>query len=140
MPAFIADPQAVVVLAPELGELSVLLDALAPHATGDVFCAAPPDEEDDEYAELLAEDEFPFFSATISDTVATFVVEIERADPASAQTRYEVHVTDSGPGANRLRYRIAKAVIAATGGAAYDADGAPAELTASEDDPFGSLW
>jgi hypothetical protein len=125
MMPFITDPQAVVVLAPELGELPALLDALAPLATGDVFCAAPPDdeEEDDEFAQYLAEDEFAYFSATVSDTVATFVVEIERADPASAQTRYEVHVTDSGPGANRLRYRIAKAVIAVTGGHAYDADG-----------------
>ncbi|HEX4787423.1 MAG TPA: hypothetical protein VH372_03100 [Actinospica sp.] len=141
MPPFIVDPQAVVVLAPELGELSALLDALAPLATGDVFCAAPPDDEDDdEYAQYLAEDEFPYFSATVSDTVATFIVEIERGDPASAQTRYEVHVTESGPGASRLRFRIAKAVIGATGGRAYDAGGAPTELTAPEQDPFGSLW
>jgi hypothetical protein len=141
MSPFISDPQAVAVFAPELGELSSLLDALAPHATGDVFCAAPPpDEEDEEYARLLADDEFPYYSATVSDTVATFLVEIERGDPASAQTRYEVHVTDSGPGADRLRYRIAKAVIAATGGTVYDAEGRPVELTAPEQDPFSSLW
>jgi hypothetical protein len=141
MSPFIADPQAVAVFAPKLGELSALLDALAPHATGDVFCAAPPpDEEDEEFAQFLADDEFPYYSATVSDTVATFVVEIERGDPASAQTRYEVHVTDSGPGADRLRYRIAKTVIAVTGGTVYDANGLPAELTAPEQDPFGSLW
>jgi hypothetical protein len=140
MPTFMTDPYAVVVLAPQLGELSALLDALAPFATGDVFCAAPPDEEDDEYAQYLADDEFPYYSATVSDTVATFIIEIEREDPASAQTRYEVHVTDSGPGADRLRYRIAKAVTAVTGGTVYGADGAPTELRAPADDPFGSLW
>jgi hypothetical protein len=140
MAPYIADPHAVVVLAPELGELAALLDALAPFATGDVFCAAPPDEEDDEYTQLLAEDEFSYYSATVSDTVATFVVEIERDDPDSAQTKYEVHVTDVGPGADRLRYRIAKAVIAVTGGSTHDADGAPVELAAPAEDPFGSLW
>lgn len=135
-----SDPRAVTVLASQLGELPVLLDALAPLATGDVFAAAPPDDEDDEYARLLADDEYAYYSATVSDTVATFIVEIERADPASPQTRYEVHVTDSGPGADRLRYRIAKAVIAATGGTAHDASGTPIELAAPAEDPFGSLW
>jgi len=140
MSPFVTDPQAVVVLAPELADTSVLLDALAPLATGDVFCAAPPDEDDDEYAEYLDDDEYAYYSATVSDTVATFVVEIERADPASAQTRYEVHVTDSGPGADRLRYRIAKAVISSTGGTACDADGNPIELTGPKQDPFSALW
>jgi hypothetical protein len=141
MPPFVNDPRAVTVLAPALAGMSDLLDALAPFATGDVFCASAPQDEDDEYAELLGgEEEFPYFSATVSDTVATFLVEIERADPASAQTRYEVHVTDAGPGADRLRYRIAKAVIEATGGSAYGADGAPAELVAPAEDPFSSLW
>ena len=141
MVPFVTDPQAVTVLAPELVEASVLLDALAPLGTGDVFCAAPPDDEDDdEYAEYLEDDEFAYYSATVSDTVATFRVEVERADPASAQTRYEVHVTDVGPGADRLRHRIAKAVIEATGGGAYDADGAPMDLSAPKQDPFGALW
>lgn len=140
MPSFISDPQAIVVLAPELGDLSALLDALAPLATGDVFCAAPPDDEDDEYAQLLAPDEYPYYSATVSDTVATFVVEIERDDPSSAQTRYEVHVPEAGPGADRLRYRVAKAVIATTGGSTYDAQGEATELAAPAQDPFGSLW
>lgn len=141
MPPFITDPQAVTVLAPALVEVSVLLDALAPLGTGDVFCAAPPDEDDDEYAEYLADDEFAYYSATVSDTVATFLVQVERADPASAETRYEVHVTDVGPGADRLRYRIAKAVIEATGGSAYDAEGAPMDLSAAaRQDPFGALW
>lgn len=140
MAPYIEDPRAVTVLAPKLGELSVLLDALAPLATGDVFCAAPPDDEDDEYARLLGEDEFPYYSATVSDTVATFLIEIEREDPSSAQTRYEVRVMGSGPGTDRLRYRIAKVVIAVTDGSAYDADGAPTELAAPAEDPFGSLW
>ena len=51
-----------------------------------------------------------------------------------------MHVTDSCPGAERLRYRIAKAVISATGGSLHDADGAPSELSAPAHDPFGALW
>jgi hypothetical protein len=131
----ISDPRAVTILAPSLASPAALLDALAPLGTGDVFCASAPDDEP-------GEDEFPYYSATVSDTVATFLVEVERADPASAQTRYEVHVTDSGPGAERLRYRIAKAVLDLTRGAAYDADGAPFELSAPTptQDPFGALW
>jgi hypothetical protein len=138
----ISDPQAVTILAPELAPLTELLDALAPFGTGDVFCAAAPDDDpaDEGYADYLDEGEFPYYSATVSDTVATFLVEIERADPSSAQTRYEVHVTDSGPGADRLRYRIARAVLELTAGSAFDADGAPTELTAPTQDPFGALW
>lgn len=141
MAPLISDPHAVTVLAPELAPLDALLDALAPLGTGDVFCAAPPDDpEEDDYSDYLAEDEFAYYSATVSDTVATFLIEIERADPSSAQTRYEVHVTDAGPGADRLRYRIAKAVLKLTGGTAFDADGAPTELAAPSQDPFGALW
>ena len=142
MSPFVTDPQPVIVLAPQLVDPSVLLDALAPFATGDVFCAALPDEdEDEEYAKYLEDDDYAYYSATVSDTVATFVVEVERADPASPQTRYEVHVTESGPGADRLRYRIAKAVIEATGGGAHDADGSPIELTGpTTQDPFSALW
>ena len=138
----ISDPHAITILAGRLGPLPALLDALAPFGTGDVFCASAPDDdpEDDDYADYLPEDAFPYFSATVSDTVATFLVEIERADPASAQTRYEVHVTDSGPGADRLHYRIAKAVLDLTQGTAYDADGAPFELSTLTQDPFGALW
>ena len=138
----ISDPHAVTILAPELGPLPELLDALAPLGTGDVFCSSAPDDDpdDDDYSDYLDENEFPYYSATVSDTVATFLIEIERADPASAQTRYEVHVTDSGPGADRLRYRIAKAVLDLTRGSAYDADGAPFELAAPPQDPFGALW
>ena len=142
----ISDPRAVMILAPELAPLTELLDALAPLGTGDVFCAAAPDDdpEDDAYADYLGEgedaDEFPYYSATVSDTVATFLVEIERADPSSAQTRYEVHVTDSGPGADRLRYRIARVVLGLTAGSAVDADGAAIELSTPTQDPFGALW
>jgi hypothetical protein len=141
MAPLISDPRAVTILAPELAPLQGLLDALAPLGTGDVFCAAPPeDPEEDDYSDYLDEDELPYYSATVSDTVATFLIEIERADPSSAQTRYEVHVTDSGPGADRLRYRIAKAVQELTGGSAFDVDGAPTELAAPAQDPFGALW
>jgi hypothetical protein len=138
----ISDPHAVTILAPEIAPLPALLDALAPFGTGDVFCASAPEDDlgDDDYSDFLGEDEFPYYSATVSDTVATFLIEVERADPSSAQTRYEVHVTDSGPGADRLRYRIAKAVLELSRGSAYDADGAPFELSAPEQDPFGALW
>jgi exo-beta-1,3-glucanase (GH17 family) len=141
MAPLISDPRAVTIVAPELAPLEGLLDALAPLGTGDVFCAAPPeDPEEDDYSDYLDEDSFPYYTATVSDTVATFLIEIERADPSSAQTRYEVHVTDSGPGADRLRYRVAKAVLELTGGTAFDSDGAPAELAAPSQDPFGALW
>ena len=141
MSPLISDPRAVTIVAPELGALPALLDALAPFGTGDVFCASAPDDADeDDYSDYLDEDEFPYFSATVSDTVATFLVEIERADPASAQTRYEVHVTDSGPGADRLRFRIAKAVLELTGGDVFDASGVPTVLSAPAENPFGALW
>lgn len=141
MSPLISDPQAVTILAPELAPLSALLDALAPFGTGDVFCASAPDDADeDDYSDYLDEGEFSYYSATVSDTVATFLVEIERADPSSARTRYEVHVTDSGPGADRLRFRIAKAVLELTKGSAFDVDGAPTELSASAQNPFGALW
>ena len=138
----ISDPQAVTILAPELASLPKLLDALAPLGTGDVFCATAPDDDpdDDDYSDYLDEGELPYYSATVSDTVATFLVEVERADPSSAETRYEVHVTDSGPGADRLRFRLAKAVLEATRGRAVGADGAVVELSAPADDPFGALW
>ena len=138
----ISDPQAVTILAPELAPLPTLLDALAPLGTGDVFCATAPDDDpdDDDYSDYLDEGELPYYSATVSDTVATFLVEVERADPSSVETRYEVHVTDSGPGADRLRFRLAKAVLEATRGRAVGADGAVVELSAPADDPFGALW
>ncbi|HWG23786.1 hypothetical protein [Actinospica sp.] len=141
MAPLISDPRAVTILAPELAPLDALLDALAPLGTGDVFCAAPPeDPEEDDYSDYLDEGELPYYSATVSDTVATFLIDVERADPSSAQTRYEVHVAESGPGADRLRYRIAKAVLGLTGGSVFDADGAPIELSALASDPFGALW
>jgi len=138
----ISDPRAVTILAPELAPLPALLDAVAPFGTGDVFCSTAPDDDpaDDDYSDYLDEDAVPYYSATVSDTVATFLIEIERADPSSAQTRYEVHVTNSGPGADRLRYRIAKAVLEVTRGGTFDADGAPTELSAPAQDPFGALW
>jgi len=147
MPVFPSDPHAVTVLAPALVDAAVLLEALGPLGTGDVFCAAAPDDglDDPAFAELAGyeafsdEEPFTYYSATFSDTVATFVVEVERST-SGAQTRYEVHVADSGPGADRLRYRLAKAVVAATGGFAADAQGGPVALTAPPEDPFGALW
>lgn len=145
MPTFPTDPRAVTVLAPQLADALAVLDALAPLGTGDVFCAAAPDDGLDDpsvfdgFADDLADEPYPYYSATYSDTVATFVVEVERS-AAAAQTRYEVRVAESGPGADRLRYRVAKAVVAATGGVAVNAQGDPIELGAGPDDPFGSLW
>ena len=141
MAPLISDPHAVTILAPALAPLEGLLDGLAPLGTGDVFCAAPPDDpEEDDYSDYLDADELPYYTATVSDTVATFLIEIERADPRSAQTRYEVHVTEAGPGSDRLRYRIAKLVLELTGGTAVDASGAPYEYAAPSSDPFGALW
>jgi hypothetical protein len=145
---FPADPHAVTVLAPELADPGAVLDALAPLGTGDVFCAAAPDDGLDDPSALsgfpdygsFADDEpFAYYSATFSDTVATFVVEVERPT-SSARTRYEIRVAEAGPGADRLRYRLAKAVVAVTGGFAADAQGDPVELTAPPEDPFGALW
>jgi hypothetical protein len=138
----------VTVLAPELVDAAVLLDALAPLGTGDVFCATAPDDGLDDasafaglagYEAYDDEEPFAYYSATFSDTVATFVVEVERST-SSAQARYEVHVADSGPGADRLRYRLAKAVVAATGGFAADAQGGPVALATPPENPFGALW
>ena len=68
-----SDPRAVTILAPELAPLPGLLDALAPLGTGDVFCAAPPEDPDeDDYSDYLGEDEFAYYSASVSDTVAGF--------------------------------------------------------------------
>jgi hypothetical protein len=118
----------------------LLLDALAALGTGDVFCSSAPEDELGDYGE----GEFPYYSAMVSDTVATFLIEVERADPSSARTRYAVHATGSGPGAERLRYRIARAVLDLAGGRGrvYDVGGAPIELSApsSAQDPFGALW
>lgn len=151
MPVFPADAHAVTVLAPRLADTAALLDALAPLGTGDVFCAAAPDDGLDDpssfsdftafagYPDLADEEPFAYYSATFSDTVATFVVEVERST-SSAQTRYQIHVADSGPGADRLRYRLAKTVVGVTGGFTADAQGAAVELTAPAQDPFGALW
>lgn len=120
----------------------LLLRVLAPLGTGDVFCSTDPEAGDDKYC------------ATISDTVATFMIDIVQ-DPLSGRmpsavadegwtveevTEYEIVVPDGGPGALRLKYRLAKAVVEQTGGILVDAAGDRIALESLADTPFGSLW
>lgn len=94
------------------------------------------------------------YSATISDTIATFVVEVVQ-DPqfgelptalkdtgwdAAQLTGYEISVASLGPGSDRLRYRLAKALLEVTGGVLVGADGARIEVESLADPTWGSLW
>lgn len=121
---------------------ALLLQAVAPLGTGDTFCSTAPEAEADAY------------SATISDTVATFVIDVAQ-DPlagslpeavagqgwaAERLTGYEIVVPDGAPGSLRLKYRLAKAVLAQTGGVLVDSAGLPITLESLADSPFGSLW
>ena len=77
MAPLISDPRAVTILAPELAPLDALLDALG-SARHRATCSARPRRriaEEDDYSDYLDEDEFPYYSATVSDTVATFLIE-----------------------------------------------------------------
>ena len=121
---------------------ALLLRAIAPLGTGDVFCSTDPEAGDESYC------------ATISDTVATFMIDVVqnpllgRVPPAIAGqgwaaeqvTEYEIVVPDGGPGALRLQYRLAKAVLAQTDGVLVDTAGEQITLESLADTPFGSLW
>lgn len=120
-----------------------LLRSISTLATGDAFCAADPDTPDDVY------------SATISDTIATFVIDIAQ-NPIDGElppvlrdapdgdrgslTEYGISVAGSGPGADRLRYRLAKAVLDLTGGVLTSADGSAIEVGSLADPTWGALW
>ncbi|HEV2640720.1 MAG TPA: hypothetical protein VGX23_36700 [Actinocrinis sp.] len=120
----------------------LLLQAIAPLGTGDTFCSTDPEDDSGRY------------TATISDTVATFVLDVAQ-DPGGGTmpaavvdqgwttrqlTGYEIVVPDGGPGSLRLKYRLAKAVLTQTGGVLVDSAGKRIALEALADSPFGSLW
>jgi hypothetical protein len=140
----LVDPQRVTVYAPEPAALDDLLARVGPLGTGETFCAMDPDGGED------------LFSATISDTVATFVIQVTQDpqfgtmpaaaaesgwDPAKL-TGYEISVATDGPGGQRLRFRLAKAVVEAVGAAGLvaDASGAQISVDSLADPTWGSLW
>jgi hypothetical protein len=146
------DTGRVTVYARQTADAEELLAAVSALGTGDTFCAAAPDDEDaDGYGDGA-------YSATISDTVATFVIEVER-DPLAAElppalasdtsapgwkpgelTAYQISVPEVGPGAQRLRYRLAKAVLSLTDGVLVSASGQHIALDTLADSAWGSLW
>ena len=144
----------VTVYARRLADADAMLAAVSVLATGDTFCATVPDG-DSESGGGADGDEAPLpYSATISDTVATFVIEVTQ-DPlfgelpaalagsgwrAGELTGYEISVASLGPGSDRLRYRLAKAVLAVTDGVLVGADGARIAVESLADATWGSLW
>ena len=131
-----------------LADADALLAAVSALGTGDTFCAAVPDAVPEDGEEPLP------YSATISDTVATFVVEVAQDPlfgelPASLAdsgwspgelTAYEIAVASLGPGSDRLRYRLAKAVLGVTDGVLVGADGTRIGVDSLADPTWGSLW
>jgi hypothetical protein len=140
------------VYARRLADADALLAAVSALGTGDTFCAAVPTADESSGADD-GEEPLPY-SATISDTVATFVVEVAQ-DPLFGElpaaladsgwspgelTAYEIAVASLGPGSDRLRYRLAKAVLSVTDGVLVGADGARIEVDSLADPTWGSLW
>jgi hypothetical protein len=126
-----------------------MLAAVSALGTGDTFCATVPD-----VAGADESDDPSPYSATISDTVATFVIEVAQ-DPLFGElpaalsdsgwspgelTAYEISVASLGPGSDRLRYRLAKAVLGLTNGVLVGADGARIAVDSLADATWGSLW
>lgn len=119
-----------------------MLQAIGPLGTGDTFCSTDPEAD------------AGWYCATISDTVATFIIDVaqnpmvgtvpaavaDRGWVAEELTEYEIAVPDGGPGALRLQYRLAKAVLAQTDGVLVDSAGKQITLQSLADSPFGSLW
>jgi len=139
------------VYARRLADSAVLLAAVSALGTGDTFCATVPAA--DGLSEADGEEPLPY-SATISDTVATFVVEVAQ-DPLFGElpaalagsgwspgelTAYEISVASLGPGSDRLRYRLAKAVLGVTDGVLVGADGTRIGVDSLADPTWGSLW
>jgi hypothetical protein len=130
-----------------------MLGAVSVLGTGDTFCATVPDVDVD-LDGADEGDEPPPYSATISDTVATFVIEVAQ-DPLFGElpaaladsgwnpgelTAYEISVASPGPGSDRLRYRLAKAVLGLTDGVLVGTDGARVDVDSLADATWGSLW
>ena len=122
------------------------LAAVSALGTGDTFCATVPGADGDDVP-------LPY-SATISDTVATFVIEVVQ-DPLFGAlppaldgsgwnpgklTAYEISVASLGPGSDRLRYRLAKTLLGLTDGVLVGADGARIGVDSLADATWGSLW
>jgi len=142
----------VTVYAQRLADADTLLAAVSALGTGDTFCAAVPAA--DELGEADDGEEALPYSATISDTVATFVVEVAQ-DPLFGElpaalagsgwspgelTAYEISIASLGPGSDRLRYRLAKAVLGVTDGVLVGADGTRIGVDSLADPTWGSLW
>jgi hypothetical protein len=145
------DADVVTVYAPRLADPDEVLAAVSALGTGDTFCAMVP--EDSAGSEEFGVGE-PGYSATISDTVATFVLEVTQ-DPlfgelpaalsdsgwdASLLTSYQVSVASLGPGSDRLRYRLAKTLMEVTSGVLVGADGTQIGVESLADATWGSLW
>lgn len=153
------DGGAVTVYAERLADPEKVLAAVSALGTGDTFCAMVPDDADaDVEGDGLASEDAGTsgYSATISDTVATFVVEVTQ-DPLfgelpaalaeaghlwkpAALTSYQISVASSGPGSDRLRYRLAKALLQVTGGVLVGANGTRIGVESLADATWGSLW
>jgi hypothetical protein len=144
----IKDPRRVTVWTRRPRDTGDLLARLAPLCVGDAFSSADPDADPDDW-----------YCATISDTVAAFIIDATQnplfgelpaalSDPgwdttawdATGLTSYEISVAAEGPGGQRLRYRLAKAVLEPDGGALTDASGARIEVESLADATWGSLW
>lgn len=145
---------AVTVYAERLADPEKVLAAVSALGTGDTFCATVPEDGADDLGLGDMAAEKAGYSATISDTVATFVVEVTQ-DPlfgelpatlsgegweASSLTSYQIIVAALGPGSDRLRYRLAKALLEVTGGVLVGANGARIGAEALADPTWGSLW
>jgi hypothetical protein len=111
-----------------------MLAAVSALGTGDTFCATVPD-----VAGADESDDPSPYSATISDTVATFVIEVAQ-DPLFGELPAALSVASLGPGSDRLRYRLAKAVLGLTNGVLVGADGARIAVDSLADATWGSLW
>jgi len=139
----LVDPERVTVYGSEPASFEDLLARISPLGTGETFCAMDPDGGEG-------------VSATISDTVATFVIQVTQDprfgvlpdgvsssgwDPAKVAA-YEISVANDGPGGQRLRYRLAKGVLEAIGegGVVADAAGKPVAVDSLADATWGSLW
>ena len=139
----LVDPERVTVYGPAPASFEDLLARISPLGTGETFCATDPDGDEG-------------VSATISDTVATFVIQVTQdprfgalPDAVSSSgwdtakvTAYEISVANDGPGGQRLRFRLAKGVLEAVGesGVVADAAGKPVPVDSLADATWGSLW
>ena len=144
------DADVVTVYAQRLADPDKVLAAVSALGTGDTFCATVPDNDSADGLDAGT----PGYSATISDTVATFVVEVTQ-DPLfgelpaalsgsgwepSSLTSYHFSVAALGPGSDRLRYRLAKSLLEVTGGVLIGSDGARMGVESLADATWGSLW